>query len=78
MRRAPGELKHLSTPRNREDPRSSGERTGEGRNHDRGKEPAVAVVGLKGAPLGDWLPPLRRQRRDEADWKAAPESVRAA
>ena len=28
MRRAPGELKHLTTPRNRHHPRSSGERTG--------------------------------------------------
>ena len=29
----PGELKHLSTPRNREDSRSSGERTGRSPNH---------------------------------------------
>ena len=31
--RAPGELKHLSTPRKREDSRSSGERTGRSPNH---------------------------------------------
>ncbi len=30
--RAPGELKHLSTPRKREDSRSSGERTGRSPN----------------------------------------------
>jgi hypothetical protein len=29
----PGELKHLSTPRNRKDSRSSGERTGRSPNH---------------------------------------------
>ncbi len=32
----PGELKHLSTPRNREDSRSSGERTGRSPNHPGG------------------------------------------
>ena len=31
--RAPGELKHLSTPRKREDSRSSGERNGRSPNH---------------------------------------------
>lgn len=32
VRGEPGELKHLSTPRNREDSRSSGERTGRSPN----------------------------------------------
>ena len=32
--REPGELKHLSTPRKREDALSSGERTGQSPNHD--------------------------------------------
>jgi hypothetical protein len=38
LRRAPGELKHLSTPRNREDSLSSGERTG------RSPNPAGAIA----------------------------------
>ena len=58
-RRAPGELKHLSTPRKRKHPRSSGERTGVSPNHDRGKEAAVAVVGLEGETRGGCLPPPR-------------------
>jgi hypothetical protein len=58
-RRAPGELKHLSTPRKRKHPRSSGERTGGSLNHDRGKEAAVAVVGLEGETRGGCLPPPR-------------------
>lgn len=63
MRRAPGELKHLSTPRNRQHPRSSGERNGVSPNHDRGKAAAVAVVGLKGALRGDCRPPRARRTR---------------
>ena len=58
-RRAPGELKHLSTPRKRKHPRSSGERTGVSPNHDRGKEAAVAVVGLEGETRGGCPPPPR-------------------
>ncbi len=58
-RRAPGELKHLSTPRKRNHPRSSGERTGVSRNHDRAKEAAVAVVGLQGETRGGCPPPAR-------------------
>ena len=58
-RRAPGELKHLSTPRKRDHPRSSGERTGGSLNHDRAKEAAVAVVGLQGETRGGCLPPPR-------------------
>ena len=42
---APGELKHLSTPRKRDHPRSSGERTGDSPNHHRVKAAAVAVLG---------------------------------
>ena len=78
MRRAPGELKHLSTPRNRQHPRSSGERNGVSPNHGRGKAAAVAVVGLKGALRGDCRPPRAPHPCDEADWKAAPQSVTAA
>ena len=45
--RAPGELKHLSTPRNREDSLSSGERTG------RSPNPAGAYS-LPAMPEGGW------------------------
>src|SRR5258705_778593 len=44
--RAPGELKHLSTPRNRKYPRSSGERTGVSPNHCGVKPTGVAAVGV--------------------------------
>lgn len=47
MRRAPGELKHLSTPRNRNYSRSSGERTGRCLNHFSVKLTGVADVGLE-------------------------------
>jgi len=47
MRRAPGELKHLSTPRNRHYPRSSGERTGVSPNPRRAKPAGLAARGLE-------------------------------
>jgi hypothetical protein len=47
---APGELKHLSTPRKREHPRSSGERNGASPNRHRAKAAAVAVAGLQEGP----------------------------
>ena len=47
VRRAPGELKHLSTPRKQEEPRSSGERTGGRPKPRRCLKPA----GLAGAGL---------------------------
>jgi len=59
-KRAPGELKHLSTPRNREDSLSSGERTG------RSPNPAGAIACrrcLRGVGRVGWRgrqPPRRR------------------
>jgi len=47
MRRAPGELKHLSTPRNRHYPRSSGERTGASPNRTGVKPAGLASTGLE-------------------------------
>jgi hypothetical protein len=56
--REPGELKHLSTPRKREDALSSGERTGQSPNQGGVCEPAGAVVlGLDGC-LGAGSRPL--------------------
>jgi hypothetical protein len=45
-RRAPGELKHLSTPRRRKYSRSSGERTGRCLNRIRAKLAGLADTGL--------------------------------
>ncbi len=56
-RGAPGELKHLSTPRKREYSRSSGERTGSSLNPCRAKAPAVAAWGLEVRPGGTGDPP---------------------
>ncbi len=56
-RGAPGELKHLSTPRKREHSRSSGERTGSSPNPCRAKAPAVAAWGLEARPGGPGDPP---------------------
>jgi hypothetical protein len=46
LRRVPGELKHLSTLRNRKYPRSSGERTGVCPNRVGVKPAGVAQAGL--------------------------------
>jgi hypothetical protein len=75
--RAPGELKHLSTPRNREDSLSSGERTG------RSPNPAGAIACrrcLRGVGRVDRRgrqPPRRLQRvRAEDHWNGSPQGVR--
>jgi hypothetical protein len=54
--RAPGELKHLSTPRKRKDSPSSGERTGRSPNR-------VGVRSLPALPIRGWT----RCREETAD-----------
>jgi hypothetical protein len=46
LRRAPGELKHLSTPRRRKDSPSSGERTG--RSPNRGGDRSLPALPFRG------------------------------
>ena len=58
--RAPGELKHLSTPRKREDSRSSGERNGRSPNRGgvragRRCRPGVERLRWRGRPTARWL-----------------------
>ena len=76
--RAPGELKHLSTPRKREDSLSSGERTGRSPNPAGGTSlPALPCGGLNewagggGSRLAE-----RSIRRAEGRWNGRPEGVR--
>ena len=73
----PGELKHLSTPRKREDALSSGERTGQSPNRvgvRAGMRCRSGVVRSRwrGIPTSRW----DGWPSDEAYWNGAPEGVR--
>ena len=73
-----GELKHLSTLRNREYSRSSGERNGRSRNRVRAKTAVVAHPGLDGpvdSPAGA-VTELQIRSLAERCWKGRPEWVR--
>ncbi len=73
----PGELKHLSTPRKREDALSSGERTGQSPNRIGSRAGMRCRSGVvrsrwRGIPTPRW----DRGPSDEAYWNGAPEGVR--
>src|SRR5205814_6430028 len=72
-----GNLNISCTPRNRQDPRSSGERTGGSPNPWRVKPAGVASGGLE-ASLGTAaaVPPSSSVCSEDV-WKASPETVRA-
>ena len=82
MRREPGELKHLSTPRKGKqncDSPSSGERKGKSLNRYGGKawwRCHNGVVGVSGA-ITRSLKELQIRCIAEAAWKAAPQWVTA-
>ena len=63
--RAPGELKHLSTPRKRNDSLSSGERKGNSPNRA-----SLLVRGCRARQMGD-----RRQEASRMVWESQPEKV---
>jgi hypothetical protein len=75
MRRAPGELKHLTTPRNRYYPRSSGERTGVSPNRAGAQAGRPCQHGVV-SPISGGLPPTRIDQAESEDvWKASPQTV---
>ena len=76
-KRAPGELKHLSTPRNREDSLSSGERTGRSPN-PRGvsRLPPLPRGGWTGAPEETAVSSRTDRTLAEDRWNGSPQGVR--
>ncbi len=74
---APGELKHLSTPRKREDSLSSGERTGRSPNPCGARRlPPLPRGGWTGAPEGTAVPSRAGRVLAEGRWNGPPERVR--
>lgn len=66
--REPGELKHLSTPRKREDALSSGERTGQSPNR-------VGVRSVRALPVRGCTIPMESFAQDSLGWVNVRRSV---